>query len=194
MIGFKLMYRIYFALLVLISTTAFGETPYESRFTNHWGAECKAPFGPYQVSFDSAGDPTDDDMTMSIKSGSGNSVPVPLKLSLFVSGRIVPSIASQCDNINTMTFPSGDILLLVKRDDRPLPDRLSAVLLRAKDGAVLDSVLDLGVGGEQLSQRDGQVRIKLGSFGKQFQSKGGRPKEGWLALSEVDGKIKAAGK
>lgn len=189
------MNRIYFALLALVSITAFGETPYEARFVNHWVAQCSAPFGAYQLSFDSAsGDATNDDMKVSLKVGSGSGVPVPLKPALFVTGRLASSSSGQCDNLSTVSFPSGDILLFIQRDDRPLPDRVSAVLLRAKDGALLDSVVDLGAqdGLAKFSQRGGQVLIKLVGHGPDIKPKSGEPMpaDAWLALSEVNGKIK----
>jgi hypothetical protein len=189
------MTRIYFALLTLVSITAFGRTPDEARFVNHWVAQCSAPFGAYQLSFDSpSGDATNDDMTVSIKVGTGASAPVSLKPSLFVTGRLASNSTGQCDNVSTVSFPSGDILLFIQRDDRPSPDRVSAVLLRAKDGAVLDSVADLGAqdNSTSFSEHAGQVRIKLIRSWRNTKSKTAEPVPvaGWLALSEVDGKIK----
>lgn len=195
----RFMRRICFAALALVSTAAFAETPYEARFVSQWVAHCQAPSGPYQLNFRSAsGDATNDDMSVSIKVGEGPSVPVPLKQALFFAGRIKSRSQGQCDNVSTVSFPTGNTLLLIQRDGRPWLDSLSAVLIRAKDGTVLDTVFDLAAqpGLAELSEHAGKVRVKLVREwpASKSQTEETAPIIGWLELSDVDGKIKSAWK
>lgn len=190
-----LMYRLWFFAFSFISTAAFAEIPFEARFANQWVAHCQAPFGPYQLTFlSSSGDSTNDDMTVTIKVASGRNVRIPLKQALFFAGRLASSSHSQCDNVSSVSFSTGNILLLIQRDDRPSESRLSAVLLRASDGAILDSVFDLGAqdGLAELSKRAGVVRVKLIRAWRESKTEERVPISGWLGLSDVDGKIKYA--
>lgn len=193
------MYRIYIAALTLISISASAAEPYEARFVNQWVAHCKAPFGAVELGFRSAsGDATNDDMAVSIKVGTGPSTPVPLKPALYLAGRLAASAQGQCDKVSAVALPTGSTLLLIQRDDRPSPDRVSAVLLSAKNGAVLDTVFDLGAqdGLAELSEQAGVVRIKLIRSWRELNSKTKEPSPitGWLELSDVGGKIKYAWK
>jgi hypothetical protein len=188
------MRRLCLAVLTLVSTAALGETPFEARFVKQWVAHCQAPFGMYELTFRSAGgDPTDDDMTVSMKVGAGHSVVIPLKQALFFSGKLAASSRSQCDSISTATLLTGNALLLVQRDDRPSENRLSAILLSGKDGAVLDTAFDLGaqVGSAELSENAGVVRVKLIHKWREATAAEPIPILGWLRISDVGGKIRS---
>lgn len=189
------MRRLCLAVLTLVSTAALGETPFEARFVKQWVAHCQAPFGVFQLTFQSAGgDPTDDDMTVSMKVGAAHGVVIPLKRALFFSGQLASSSRSQCDNISTATLLTGNALLFIQRDDRPSENRLSAVLLRGKDGAILDTASDLGaqVGSTELSEHAGVVRVKLIHKWRKATAAEPVPILGWLRISDVGGKIKYA--
>ncbi len=182
--------RFFLALLFLFATTAKAESP---RFVQKWGANCHASFGAYQLrSVSSSGEPDEDDMSLSIEVGTGRAVANRLKQALFYAGRLSSNVPSQCDNVSTVELPSGNILVLIQRDDRPSADRVSAVLLGGKDGVVLDTVFDLGAQDKpaELSKRGDVIRIKLI---REWRS--GSPEDesvpvsGWLRLADTKGKI-----
>jgi len=178
-------------------TAALSAAPFDSRFVKQWDAHCQAPFGAYQLRFlSTTGDPTDDDMAVSMRVGTRRAVIVPLKHALFVSGRLSAASRGQCDSVSTTTFPDGNILVFVQRDDRPSEDRVSAILLNGQDGKVIDTVFDLGAENElaALSENAGVVRINLirAWRNKSSQTSEPVPVRGWLRLSDAGGKIQRA--
>ncbi len=140
--------RILAATTLMLAASAFAserQDQFADRFVPHWNATCRIPGHTIELTFDSrSGAPTEDDMVTSIRRDKQPPITLSLKPALFVAGKIKSAELGQCDNITGVLLKSGNILLLLRRDDRPSEDRLLAVLLNGKTGNVLDVINDLG--------------------------------------------------
>ena len=164
-----------------------------TRFVSSWQATCSIPGHKFQLTFKSQnGDPTDDDMNTSIHWDGSDVGKIALKQALFVAGRVQAEAVGQCDKITGVLLPSGDVLLLLRRDERPIADHLLAVLLNGKTGRVLDTVEDLGVETEEtlFKEESAGIRLRLSrkwcQVSKQVEPE---PFPEWVTLIEKNRKL-----
>lgn len=144
MISHQLVFRHYILLSValLFAVPARSE---ESRFVSQWEASCQLPGHRLDIAFRSAsGDPTNDDMSVTVTWDREKTSTLAIKPALFVSAGSVSDAKLPCNAVNAFQFRSGNILLLLARDDRPSENRLKAVLLNGRTGQAIDIVEDLG--------------------------------------------------
>lgn len=156
-------------------------------------ATCQVPGHTFQLLFKSkGGDPTDDDMAASIRWDGGPFTSFLLEPALFVAGKLQSATSSQCDNITAVLLPTGNLLVILRRDDRPSEDRLLAVLLNGRTGKPLDVIRDLGaeLGGITLKKDRLGVYIRLTRKWRQ-SSPTQEPAAviEWVRVFEADGKL-----
>lgn len=186
------------ASILLLATVATAHADSQSdqnmtRFVSKWQASCTIPGHALQLLFESkCGDPTDDDMTVSIQLDDGPKAMLQLKPALFVAGKLNTKTESQCDTLSAVRLQSGNLLVLVGRDNRPSEDRLLALLVDGRNGNLLDALEDLGALSDHTELESGpfDVRVKLirkwKGAGKNREV---TPISGWMKIHEMKGKL-----
>ncbi|MES2300308.1 MAG: hypothetical protein V4582_24955 [Pseudomonadota bacterium] len=178
---------IFMALLLALPAQAT-----ESRFVSHWEASCDLPAHKLDMAFHSkSGDPTDDDMSVTLAWDGKKGATLPLKPALFVAMGSLSDAKMACPLLNVFQFPSGNILLLLTRDDRPSEDRIAAILLDGHTGSTIDVLDDLGEYSGVLNVlRDGagfralmNRRWLVDATGREFAA------VDWLVIKEGNGRI-----
>jgi hypothetical protein len=139
-----------------------------------------------------SGDPTEDDMVASIQMDSGQIILLPLTPALFVPGTLKSTASSQCDNITAQLLESGNLLMFLRRDDRPSGNRLLAVLVDGTTGRPLDVVNDLGAeaGRAHLIKDQSGLRVQVIRKWRETSSlQEPAPVLEWLKLQEANAKL-----
>ena len=117
---------------------------FDDRFVPTWTAACSFAKGAARLAFQSkSGDPTEDDMTMHVQSSSGEGA-LPIPSALYVAGHFKSTIPSRCDRLAAYDMPSGNVLLILIRDDRPSEDRAVALLVAPHAEAIVAGPIELG--------------------------------------------------
>lgn len=132
------------SVLVTMALLASASSSSEELKTK-WSESCQDGKTQFELSFTSkGGDPTDDDMVVTMKWGAARPTILPLKEALFVSADFISDADNLCKSVGAFKLPSGRLLLLLPKDDRPSEDRLIAVVLDHSNGAVVEVVGDVG--------------------------------------------------
>ncbi|WP_170299014.1 hypothetical protein [Massilia eburnea] len=180
-------------LILALATSANardGQKEFFSRFVPQWQAICQIPGHRFQLQFSSkGGDPTNDDMTASVSWDNGSASELPIKPALFVADAPKVKEPSQCDHVSAFLQETGNVLVVLRRDDRPSSDRYLAVLLDGNDGKVHDVLPDLGaIRDDSLIKVDKHgVSIHLGRT-QAGNSDANRSSE-WVRIEEVQGRL-----
>jgi hypothetical protein len=127
--------------MLSVSVAASGQ----DRFRSQWSDSCESEKVSFSIDFKSrSGDPEEDDMSVALRWGAHKPVVLTVKPALFVAAEFVGNASSLCKSVGAFKLPSGNILLLIPRDDRPSEDQLYAIVLDGSSGAVVQVVGDLG--------------------------------------------------
>lgn len=163
------------------------------RFAPQWQANCQSPQHRFRLVFKSeGGDSAKDDLLASIQWGGKSFTSLPLKPTLFVAGRLKSDVSSKCDNVTAVLLSTGNLLVVLRRDDRPSEDRLLAVLLDGKTGKTLNVISDLGAETDQtvLVKYQHGFRIRLvRKWLQRSPQQEPTPILDWVKLDEANGKI-----
>jgi hypothetical protein len=117
----------------------------DTYFRSSWKSTCSVPGGPAIIEFTSAGgDATEDDMQVVATWPDGSSTKVGLKPGLFPQSRGFSSASAGCEGIGVTVPRQDQMLLWIKRDERPARSRMVLVLLDTNQRRVLDLVDDAG--------------------------------------------------
>jgi hypothetical protein len=174
-------------LVVLFSPIAHarGEV---MRFVSQWTTACEGKSGPLWFEFKSiSGDPTNDDMTISVRRGVMDRAPVPISSALFIQGKLKSNVVSVCDKVTGVSMRSGHLLVLVQKDDRPLSDQMVALLIAPISGAVLDVVPDLGAIALDTEFRESENSLQIRLI---RPTRGASENGEWMSISEVGDRLK----
>jgi hypothetical protein len=163
------------------------------RFLPQWQATCQIPGHTFRLNFKSAsGDPAEDDMETSMQWDSRPPIFLSLKRALFVKGMLKSEVTSQCDNLTGLLLQTGNLLLLLRRDERPSENSLIAVLLNGKTGNVIDVMYDLGTETDKtlIAKDQPGFRVRLIRRWRQTTpQQEPTPVIEWVKLIETDGKL-----
>jgi hypothetical protein len=188
--------RIFIALVLALAVSAHADERAEKfmkRFVPQWQASCQIPGHAFRLSFKSeGGDPTEDDMVASIQWDGDPATSLSLKPALFVAGRLNANVSTQCDNITSVLLQSGNLLVLLRRDDRPSVDRLLAVLIEGKTGKPLDVIPDIGIEGKGANLMKNRLGLRIRASRKWRQISPEQepiPLEEWVNVKEGSGKL-----
>ena len=188
--------RIFIALVLALATSSHADERAEKsmkRFVPQWQATCQIPGHTFRISFKSqGGDPTEDDMVASIQWDAGPATSLSLQPALFVAGRLDAKVSTQCDNITSVLLQSGNLLVLLRRDDRPSEDRLLAVLVEGETGKPLDVIPDIGIEGKGANLMENRLGLRIRASRKWRQISPQQepiPLEEWVNVKEGNGKL-----
>lgn len=163
------------------------------RFAPHWQATCQTPQHRFRLVFKSeGGDSAKDDMLVSLQWDGKSFTSLSLKPALFVAGRLKSDVLSKCDKVTAVLLSTGNLLVVLRRDDRPSEDRLLAVLLDGKTGKTLDVISDLGAETDQTILVKYQHGFRIQLVRKWLQRSPQQeptPILAWVKLDEANGKI-----
>ncbi len=176
-----------FAFLALADSAGATNAEFMARFVPTWSATCAFPSGEKSLVFAStSGDPTEDDMALSIGRSSAKGLALPVPRALYVADSFQSQGRSLCDRVAAFAMPSGNILLLLIRDDRPSEDRAIALLLNPDANAVIDGPKDLGSFWQKLNiaRRLDGVSVKLIHYTKGQESESAPIFTKWARVTE----------
>jgi hypothetical protein len=119
--------------------------PLDIYFRPAWSSTCSIAGGPSEIRLESAsGDATNDDMQVMASWPDGRSVNLGVKPGLFPPSERSSGVERGCQGIGVTVPNRQQVVLWLKRDDRPLNGRLVLVLLDTNHLRVLDVVNDAG--------------------------------------------------
>lgn len=122
-----------------------GGMPLDIYFRPAWSSTCSIAGGPSEIRLESAsGDATNDDMQVMASWPDGRSVNLGVKPGLFPPSERSSGVERGCQGIGVTVPNRQQVVLWLKRDDRPLNGRLVLVLLDTNHLRVLDVVNDAG--------------------------------------------------
>jgi len=139
------------------ASRAPGFTP-QVEFEAEWSAACRFHDTPFGVHFKSpSGDPTEDDMVVSIRWAGGKPFAVETTPALFVPVRFSTNAKNACEQVGAFDWSDHSLLLLVARDDRPAWDSIRALVIDSRTGQLIQDAGDLA------GFHDGLVLLKTHS-------------------------------
>jgi hypothetical protein len=184
--------RKWFLLVLLSASVAYAK---EDRFRTDWHAACKVGATSVDVHFKSrTGDPSKDDMVMTVQWGKARPTVISLEPSLFESTQFTTDAVNLCKEVGAFVLPSGRLLMLLSRDDRPEEDQLLAVVLDQRTGAVVQALGDVGAHGQYVTLIKEPYGYRVMLYRKWYidpNSSGEFGSVDWLILSETGGKVVA---
>ncbi len=188
------MRTVLFLAAFTISAAPFANAG-DDRFKSQWSEACQNAKPPFSLDFKSrSGDPTEDDMTVTLRWSSSSPLVLPVRPALYVKANFVGNSENLCRSVGAFRLPSGHILLLIPRDGRPSTDVLVGVVVNAARGSVVQVVGDVGsysdgvmvisepTGYRLLLLRD-DAFIDLGGGGGEFST------PDWVVVRETQGHV-----
>jgi len=167
----------------------------DDTFRSEWHASCEIGGTPVDIHFKShSGDPTEDDMVVTLQWGSSRPAVLGVKPALFETVEFTTDAMNLCKEIGAFELPSGRLLFLFPRNDRPSEDQISAVVIDPKTRALVQTVGDLGaqLGNVYLLKEPGGFRIML--LRNRYQDANSHGEFGapdWLLIKESGGHVVA---
>lgn len=181
------------ALIGLIAVS--GANAAQDRFKSLWSESCQNGSSPFSIEFRSrSGDATEDDMTVTLQWGSNAPIVIPVAPALFIGADFATDARNLCKSIGAFSLPSGRVLLLLPRDDRPSEDVLVAVVVNELNGSVVQVIGDIGSYSNEVMvlRRQNGFRLLLlreGSFDNIGVGGGEFSAPDWKILQERNGRV-----
>jgi len=133
-------------IIVLMLILAFPTSAFcNDQFQPKWKSSCNCDGVAFNVSFSSSsGDPTEDDMIVSLISSNGKKIQIPVQQALYSKCSVVSDVKNLCDNVGGFKIKDVRVLLWFSRNNRPQWDQLSLVLIDQKKLKIIDIKEDIG--------------------------------------------------
>lgn len=179
-----------FSVLLLASVACAEDVPFQAE----WHASCEIGGAAVDVHFKSrSGDPTEDDMAVTLQwAGSRDPVVLPVKSALFQPVEFTTDAVNLCKDIGAFELPSGRVLFLLLRNDRPSWPQVTALVVDPKTKTTVQNIGDLGDEGGTIYLMKAPNGFRIMLLRKWYQDANSHGEFGapdWFLIHEVSGRI-----
>jgi len=174
-----------------MSGSANADSQPDSPVSDDWSTSCQVGAHTLDITFHSVGgDWTEDDMTVGFTWDKSVKSILQIKPGHFLRFKPNSDVHNLCDSVAGFQFPSGDFVLMILRDERPVEPHVAAILLNGETGKVMDMLPDLGelYHTAQVLKNGTGFKVKL-TKSWSSNSKGESAIGAWKMVDENNGRI-----